>query len=277
MNNKRWLAVFLISFILAVSFYYLSIQVAAESKAEYDFSASPQFESTPYFLPFISNSALITATSTATPTPTPTSTSTVTSTATQTATSTIPALPTPGVTPTFTATPTSTATASCDFGPYTLPYRLEFENYACGGEGIAYHDADPTNNGGEYRLDEGVDLAVAISSTWGNSYFVGWTEDDEWLNYEVYVDYTGTYYFTFLVSSLYDSGRFHLEIDGENVTGTLQVPNTGGEQNWRSVMMMPTGTYLTAGNHIFKLVIESGGGNYNFLNIITGTRISSAP
>ncbi len=242
--NKRWLFVLIISFFLIYSFYYLN-KVIAKSKLDHAFFVTSQLESTPYFLPLIVNSG-----SMATPTATPTATNT--------------------------ATPSPTSTPLCDYGPYNLPHHLQFENYTCGGEGIAYHDADPSNNGGEYRLDEAVDLAVAISPGWGDSYFVGWTEENEWLKYEVYIDYSETYYFIFFVSSLYDSGRFHLEIDDVDITGTLIVPNTGDEQNWQTILT-PDGTFLEAGYHTFKLVIESGGGNFDFLRTFPATPTPQVP
>ena len=42
------------------------------------------------------------------------------------------------------------------------------------------------------------------------------------------------------------NGKFHAEIDGVNVTGSLTVPNTGGWQTWTTVTK--TGVNLTAGS-----------------------------
>src|SRR5262249_39365395 len=35
--------------------------------------------------------------------------------------------------------------------PWAIPGKIEAENYDDGGEGVAYHDLDATNNGGQYR------------------------------------------------------------------------------------------------------------------------------
>jgi hypothetical protein len=146
---------------------------------------------------------------------------------------------------------------------------LQFENFTCGGEGIAYHDADPTNNGGQYRPDEAVDIRVIISPR--NGHFVGWTETGEWLKYKIWTSVplviSSQYVY---VSSSTNSGQFHLEIDDVDVTGTINVPNTGGEQNWGSVDKY-INTYLEPGPHTIKLVIENGGGNFDVVHFNSGT------
>ena len=41
-----------------------------------------------------------------------------------------------------------------------VPGEIEAENYNSGGQGVAYNDNDAVNNGGAYRLNEGVDIQV---------------------------------------------------------------------------------------------------------------------
>ncbi|MBN1599378.1 MAG: hypothetical protein JW894_13880, partial [Bacteroidales bacterium] len=43
-------------------------------------------------------------------------------------------------------------------GVIAIPGTVEAENYDNGGEGVAYHDNDASNNGGQYRTSEGVDI-----------------------------------------------------------------------------------------------------------------------
>ena len=45
----------------------------------------------------------------------------------------------------------------------------------------------------------------------------------------------------------------HLELDGEDKTGIISIPNTKGFQNWESVKETIT---LVAGEHLLKLVID---------------------
>jgi len=46
--------------------------------------------------------------------------------------------------------------------------RIQAENLDQGGEGVAYHDSTPTNDGGNcYRTNEGVDIEAIPYSTGG--------------------------------------------------------------------------------------------------------------
>lgn len=47
-----------------------------------------------------------------------------------------------------------------------IPGRIEAEHYDVGGEGVAYHDSDTTNSGGQFRTD-GVDLATCTDTSCG--------------------------------------------------------------------------------------------------------------
>src|SRR5258708_1682338 len=41
---------------------------------------------------------------------------------------------------------------------WAVPGKIEFENYDTGGEGVAYHDLEAANQGGQYRTGDGVDI-----------------------------------------------------------------------------------------------------------------------
>jgi hypothetical protein len=56
-----------------------------------------------------------------------------------------------------------------------------------------------------------------------------------------------------------------VEIDGINVTGSIAVPNTGGWQTWASVSV--PGIPISAGSHVFRLVIDANGSSGYFANI----------
>ena len=64
--------------------------------------------------------------------------------------------------------------------------------------------------------------------------------------------------------------RFHIEVNGVNVTGTMTIPNTGSWQTWTT--LTKTGVSLTAGQNMVRLVMEGIGtsgsvGNFNWLKI----------
>src|SRR5262249_6816430 len=62
--------------------------------------------------------------------------------------------------------------------PQPVPGIIQAEDFDGGGEGVAYHDTDAVNNGGQYR-NTSVDIENASDT--GGGYDVGWTAGGEWL------------------------------------------------------------------------------------------------
>jgi hypothetical protein len=145
--------------------------------------------------------------------------------------------------------------------PITLPGSINLEGYDIGGEGVAYHDNDE-NKWGIFRPDERVDIA----QTAGQDFYIGSMEAGEWLEYSVDCQ-AGTYYLQVVFASANDFGYFHLELDGQPLTDSIFVRNTGGEENFESVFL-PEIT-LQEGEHIIRLVVDSGGFNLNYLRFCT--------
>ncbi|RYZ34412.1 MAG: carbohydrate-binding protein, partial [Sphingobacteriales bacterium] len=148
----------------------------------------------------------------------------------------------------------------------SLPGKVEVENYDLGGQGIAYNDATPTNEGTAYRNDA-VDVQVATEG----GYNVGWTQDGEWLEYTVNVTLSATYDVAFRTAST-SGGAIRMEMDGVDVTGTVALANTGGWQTWSTTTK--TNVALAAGQHILRLFVVTGGFN---LNSVTVSPISNGP
>jgi GH18 family chitinase len=146
--------------------------------------------------------------------------------------------------------------------PAVIPGTIEAENYDNGGQGVAYNDSDATNNGGQYRPSDGVDIEATTDI--GGGYDVGWTANGEWMKYSVNVTQPGAYTLQARVATQNAGDHFHVEIDGVNVSGTINVPNTGGWQNWQTVSV--TTTALSVGLHTMKIVMDAGGFNLNYLN-----------
>ena len=150
-----------------------------------------------------------------------------------------------------------------------MPGQIEAENFDKGGQGVAYHDADASNNGGQYRAQEGVDIEHTSNTTGG--YNVGWMLASEWLEYTVNVDASGVYTIEARVASAGVGGKFHIEFDGVDKTGSLMVPNTGGWQRWQTIRK--TGVQLNAGQQVMRVALDSNGatgwvGNVNYIRII---------
>jgi glucosylceramidase len=158
---------------------------------------------------------------------------------------------------------------------WTLPGRIQAEDYDLGGEGIAYHDTSAGNNGGQYRSD---DVDIETASDVGGGYDVGWTDPGEWLRYTVNVESDGVYQLDARVAALGGGRNFHVEIGGKDVTGSISVPDTGGWQNWRTVSS--PAFRLHAGPQVLRIVFDSAGGNLNWFAVrpaFGSTPFSGAP
>lgn len=145
-------------------------------------------------------------------------------------------------------------------GPQIIPGKVECAYFDMGGEGISYHDLEAENRGSgglnmaprhqrphatpyqwEFRKNEGVDVSYTkdfadFNHTDNyyvpavNQFYVGWTEDNEWMNYTVNVQVAGTYKITALYGHMDSVIKF--DIDGKPA-GTYKLPlNTGDYHHW---------------------------------------------
>jgi hypothetical protein len=146
-----------------------------------------------------------------------------------------------------------------------IPGVVESEDYDTGGQGIAYSDNEPANQGGTiYRGTEGVDVGASVSEG-GN--VVGWTVANEWLEYTVNVPTAGNYNMAIRYAALNTAGNIHVEFGGVNKTNTVSLPATGG---WDTFQTITRTVALSAGVQIMRVFIESAGYNLNKLTFTTG-------
>lgn len=91
---------------------------------------------------------------------------------------------------------------------------------------------------------------------------VGWIDAGDWLEYNIDVPTTGDYKVNFRISA---NAATNLELRENNVTlQTLQIPTTGGWQNWKTLQ---TSLNLTAGKHILRILTNKGLFNLNWIEI----------
>jgi len=157
-----------------------------------------------------------------------------------------------------------------------IPGTVQAENYDTGGQGVAYNvgSINGTDNG--YRSD-GVDLE-ACSDT-GGGVDLGWTSPGQWFKYTVNVATAGTYTVSFRIAAPNAvTDAFHLSnSSGTNLSGNVNLPATGGYQNWATVTANVT---LPAGQQILTLNQDTGGGiwNINYASFATsggGTTVAT--
>lgn len=157
-------------------------------------------------------------------------------------------------------TATETVSEQTPYGgdPHPISGTVRAEAFDRGGEGVAYHDTDPENVGGAYR-STGVDVDQELDG----SYYVGWIEAGEWLEYTVTVPETGEYAVTARASTHDESGaRFRVDVDGTRV-GSTAFGDTGGWRNWVDRPIGTTG--LSAGTHVVRVYSQRDGWNFDAL------------
>ncbi len=124
-----------------------------------------------------------------------------------------------------------------------IPF-TEFDN---GGSGIAYFDdtkGQETN--GTFRANENVDIAGSI---------VGFTEAGEWMEYTINVINAGVYDLTLNTTSEF-AGKANFSINGNNISGTINTPNTGSFSTNYTNTTIPIP--LEAGEQILRFTVEQG-------------------
>ncbi|MES2657777.1 MAG: Ig-like domain-containing protein [Verrucomicrobiota bacterium] len=136
--------------------------------------------------------------------------------------------------------------------PVPIPGTVQAEDFDNGGENIAYHDLSPTNQGGQYRTNEGVDIDVTGDE--GGGYHVFDTQTGEWLKFTANIAASGDHTLNLRVSNSAAGGVVHLESDGLDVSGPIGIPLTGGPDAWQTVTV--PGISLGSGVHTLRLVVD---------------------
>jgi endoglucanase len=149
-------------------------------------------------------------------------------------------------------------------------------DYDMGRSGYAYSDtADANyrvatgnnidwNSGWAYRND-GVDIE-ACSDALSNGYNVGWITDGEWMQYTLNGTADKAYTVNLRVASPSGAGTIQLIVNDVPVQQMLQVPNTGGNQQWTTLSL--PGVLFKKGTNTLKVKAVKGGFNLNYLQFV---------
>jgi len=153
----------------------------------------------------------------------------------------------------------------------TLPGVIYGAHYDLGQRGFAYLDNDyqnvgggSWNNGWTFRND-GVDIEPC-NDAFTLGYNVGWVEHGEWLKHTVNVLQSGTFNLAIRISSPNSNGKIIIKWDGQTLTNIIDVPNTGGWQNWQTISI--ENLQLASGIHELQIQFLNGGFNYNYTEFI---------
>ena len=154
--------------------------------------------------------------------------------------------------------------------------------YDRGGEGVAYHDADPEMNNGSkscentFRTDEGVDInqfhthdPTIAGPLDLDDHYVGWLEEGEWLKYTVNVRKTGMYSIA-AHASCKTACEFRVFLNDEDLSGPLTPAATGAVHTWNSYENLGTAR-LKAGLQVLTVKmtkLPKGTMNLDFLDFL---------
>jgi beta-glucosidase len=152
-------------------------------------------------------------------------------------------------------------------GPYggtaaAVPGTVYAENYDTGGQGVAYNVTSVNGTHNAYRPD-GVDLELT-TDTGGPANDLGWTAAGQWFKYTVNVATAGTYTVGLRLAApaAVTDGLHIANSAGTNLSGNVNVPATGGYQDWATVVATVT---LPAGVQTLTVDQDHAGWNINFL------------
>jgi hypothetical protein len=149
-------------------------------------------------------------------------------------------------------------------GPHNVPGTIEAEHFDVGGEGVAYHDNEPTAQSGSnpaYRTDEGVEIEAGPI----DGYHVGWTNAGEWLNYTVTVTQKGKYDFNFFWATTHSDEPLTVEVDGEAIATDATIPNTGSFSVYQKFTVAES-IDLAEGEHLITVRLKQG--NFDKFEIV---------
>ena len=152
-------------------------------------------------------------------------------------------------------------------GPYggtaaAVPGTVQAANYDTGGQGVAYNVTSVNGTANSYRSD-GVDLESCSDTGCGDD--LGWTSAGQWFRYTVDVASAGTYTVSLrLAAPSAVTDAFHIaDGSGNNLSGSVNVPATGGWQDWTTVTAT---VQLSAGQQTLTLDQDNGGWNIRYLS-----------
>ncbi|OXG08982.1 putative secreted protein (Por secretion system target) [Flavobacterium araucananum] len=116
----------------------------------------------------------------------------------------------------------------------------------------------------DYSSMSGIQVEATTDTGGGSN--VGYTETGDWLAYNsINFPTTGSYLIEYRVASGVTGGRLSSDLNGGTIVlGNVDIPNTGGWQNWQTVSQTVN---VNAGTYNFGIYIQNTGMNINWIKI----------
>jgi hypothetical protein len=152
---------------------------------------------------------------------------------------------------------------------FNVTSTIQAEDFDNGGEGISFHN----NSHHKHTLYRSTPVELFSASDDGGGYYVGNVRKGEWLEYTVKVAKAGRYSFQGRFQPIGRGAAFHVEVDGNDVTGKLNIPNSGKNAGWRTISK--GNISLTAGTHVVRIAFDTNSGrkqvgNFNWFKFTRG-------
>lgn len=115
-----------------------------------------------------------------------------------------------------------------------------------------------------YAAMNGIQVEATTDTGGGSN--VGYCDTGDWMAYNnINFPTTGTYLIEYRVASAVTGAKLSSDLNaGAIVLGTVNVPNTGGWQNWQTISQTVT---VNAGTYNFGIFIQASGVNINWIRI----------
>ncbi len=173
------------------------------------------------------------------------------------------------------------------FTQHTIPGVVFMSDYDLGRNTEAYYDMDYANyaqstgsfqawnSGWAYRND-GVDIESNTDPINSNGFHVGYVQQGEWMKYTVQIDESAAYMAKVRVASQDNGGKFHLAMDGQDITSQQTVSATGGWTSFQDIEI--TDILISQGQHILSFHIDNNKEfNISSIEFIKTSDIESVP
>ena len=114
-------------------------------------------------------------------------------------------------------------------------------------------------------FDIASDVRTEITEDEDGGSNVSYIDDSDWMDYNVNVTTAGEHTFNFRVANSYGNGIFEIKNINGDILGTVNIPKTGGWQNYVTVSTTAT---LPAGNQKIRFFANKGTFNFNWFSVI---------
>jgi beta-glucanase (GH16 family) len=165
--------------------------------------------------------------------------------------------------------------AAWDGSAVEIPGVVQAEEFNTGGPGSSYTASWKHQGDSSFRPQEGPAIRQITPHTEPDvipgGYYLYDLPAQAYANYSVHIAKESDYTFRARVSSQGAGGVIHFNLDGKPVTKSIQIPDTGGVENFTVLYFGPT--QLPAGEHILSLATQSGGqegkvGNVDYVSVL---------